>query len=150
MEQSYVVREPRSQSLVGREVVDMDGTSVGQIEEVYISDMSGNSGWAAVATGVAGKKLLAVPLAHAALEEKVTVPYPKELIDEAPELSGGELLRDEELSAYRHYNLRRETGSDYQQHAELADPPPEPKAPLESMADPAYENYNESGRKQVD
>ena len=111
------IRPASDDTLLGLEVVDMDGTSVGHVERVFNNGIERTSGWVAVSSGLVDKKRVAVPLLDSTIEDKVIVPYPKELIVEAPELTGDQLVESEEIAAYRHYNLRRELHEDFRQTA---------------------------------
>jgi hypothetical protein len=99
----------RLQSLIGMEVVDLDGGSVGTCERVFWRTSDGTPEWCAASTGLIDKNLVAVPLVDARIDdEKINVPYPKEIISDAPAVNGGPITLEREMNWYRHYNIRRE------------------------------------------
>jgi uncharacterized protein (TIGR02271 family) len=91
----------------GREVVGSDGDKIGTLEEVYLDTDSGRPEWATVKTGLLGMKQSFVPLREASPEGgKVTVPYSKEQVKDAPSVDpDGELSTDEEERLYTHYGI---------------------------------------------
>ena len=91
----------------GREMLDPDGTKVGQIEEIYVDQETDEPEWALVNTGLFGGKSTFVPL-RAATEQSdgIRVPFAKDHVKDAPGMDpSGELTRDEEARLYRHYGM---------------------------------------------
>ncbi|HYI80870.1 MAG TPA: PRC and DUF2382 domain-containing protein [Thermoleophilaceae bacterium] len=91
----------------GREVVDKEGEKIGSLEEVYLDTDSGRPEWAAVNTGLFGMKQSFVPLHEASpARGKITVPYTKDQVKDAPSVDpDGELSSDEEQQLYTHYGI---------------------------------------------
>jgi uncharacterized protein (TIGR02271 family) len=91
----------------GREVVDRDGDKIGSLEEVYLDTGTGEPEWATVKTGLFGMKQSFVPLRDASLAGgKVTVPFDKEQVKDAPSVDpDGELSSQEEEQLYIHYDI---------------------------------------------
>ncbi|MUL42359.1 DUF2382 domain-containing protein [Streptomonospora sp. PA3] len=95
-----------SQQLVGRRVLDSDGSSVGRIGQVYYDDRSNEAKWVTVRTGLFGNRESFVPLQGAhTVEDDVQVPYSKHEIKDAPHFDVGQRISpDEERRIYEHYN----------------------------------------------
>jgi uncharacterized protein (TIGR02271 family) len=91
----------------GREVVDSSGDKIGTLEEIYLDTDSGQPEWATVTTGLFGTKQTFVPLVDAEPSGgKVTVPYSKDQVKDAPSVDpDGELSHDEERQLYSHYGV---------------------------------------------
>lgn len=91
----------------GRDVVDSDGDKIGSLEEVYLDTDSGRPEWATVNTGLFGMRQSFVPLGDASPSGgKVSVPYSKDQVKDAPSVDpDGELSDDEERRLYSHYGI---------------------------------------------
>ena len=102
---------------MGGELLDVDGNSVGTIQELYRDLDTQAPEWAAVRTGLFGSKLTLVPLAGAEPQgeqpglvdssvDPVRVPVTKDQVKDAPRIDpDGELSPAEEERLYRHYGL---------------------------------------------
>ncbi len=95
-------------ALLGKDVVDLDGHDIGQIERVYYREGEDQPEWAVVSGGVLAEKKATVPLADAEIDEKVQVSYPKAMIESGVGFDAEEISIAQEMEADRHYNLRRE------------------------------------------
>jgi hypothetical protein len=95
-------------SLIGKDVVDLDGGTVGQLERVYWRHEDGRPEWGIAVAGLIEKRRIAVPLMAATFDEKVSIPYPRDLINDTPELDQDAVTPQNEMELYRHYNIRRE------------------------------------------
>ncbi|GHF75195.1 photosystem reaction center subunit H [Streptomyces mashuensis] len=97
--------DPRS--LIGRRAVDRDGARIGTVDEVYLDDVTGEPGWAAVRTGFFSRDAF-VPLGPSRVEGEVLhVPYARAVIRRAPGFGvGRHLSPEQELRLYRHYGMR--------------------------------------------
>ena len=92
----------------GRELIDADGGKVGTIEALFRDQDTEQPEWAAVSTGMFGKKLSFVPIQDAEpTGESVRVPFSKDQIKDAPKIddSEGQLSQDEEAQLYEHYGI---------------------------------------------
>ena len=92
----------------GRELVDADGEKIGTVEELFRDEDTDQPEWAAVSTGMFGKKLSFVPIQDAeASGESVRVPFSKSQIKDAPKIddSEGQLSQQEEAELYSHYGM---------------------------------------------
>jgi sporulation protein YlmC with PRC-barrel domain len=92
--------------LQGCQVVDSNGDKIGSIEEIYLDDETNQPEFARVKTGLLGGSQF-VPLQQADLAGgEVRVPYSKDQVKGAPDVSGGEhLSQQEEAELYRYYGL---------------------------------------------
>jgi sporulation protein YlmC with PRC-barrel domain len=110
---------PDSAHLKGQELLDVDGESVGTIEDVYIDPGTGEPEYLEVKAGRFRPKVHFVPVARLSVEGgAVRVPYAKAKITEAPKVGvgagGGELTGSEEAALRDYWNM-----------------PPQPNAPLQ-------------------
>jgi uncharacterized protein (TIGR02271 family) len=80
---------------------------VGEITDIYLDRQSGEPEWLAVKTGLFGSNVSFVPIDRASGgEDRVTVPYDKALVKDAPNVDAdGELSPDEERRLYEHYGV---------------------------------------------
>jgi hypothetical protein len=94
----------------GDDLFDGDGDKIGSIEEIYLDADTDAPAWAVVQTGLLGTRRLFVPLRDATdAEGGIAVPYPKELVKDAPGVAhDGAISRDEEAALLRHYGLPAE------------------------------------------
>lgn len=101
-----MIEAGKLRELVGRTVLGRSGVRIGKITQVYES-VDGQGSFATVRTGLFGTSSSFVPLAEAELHsDDVHVPYPKELIDEAPRVADEhELGAEEEDRLFAHYGL---------------------------------------------
>jgi Domain of unknown function (DUF2382)/PRC-barrel domain len=110
----------------GRTVVDRDGDKIGTFDELYL-DEDDRPEWAAVTTGLFGRRQTFVPLSEAQADGDVLrVPFAKDVVKEAPSVDPDEQLSPEEEDAlYRHYGLRGAAATD---DADTAPAPSEAEA----------------------
>ncbi|MDH2445492.1 PRC and DUF2382 domain-containing protein [Amnibacterium sp. CER49] len=85
----------RSDELVGAEVVDLRGESVGRVRQVY--GEAGTPTWVGVRAGVLGTAETLVPLTGATVaDDTVRIPVPRERVRAAPKRRPDAPLRDDE------------------------------------------------------
>src|SRR5918992_845219 len=92
----------------GMKMVDADGDKIGTIEDILLDRHTGNPAWAAVKTGLFGRKHTLVPIRDAEVmgESEVQVPLDKDKVKDAPRIEpDGELSPDEERRLWEHYGL---------------------------------------------
>jgi sporulation protein YlmC with PRC-barrel domain len=92
----------------GKKMVDADGDKIGTIEAVFLDRQTGQPAWAAVKTGLFGRKHTLVPIRDAQVtdQDEVRVPLDKERVKDAPRIDpDGELAPDEERRLWEHYGL---------------------------------------------
>ena len=95
----------------GRNVVDRNGEKIGKFDELYLDEETSRPEWAAVTTGLFGRKQSLIPLSEARLEgDDLQVPFDQEQVKEAPALDPDEQLsQEEERQLYSHYGLEHST-----------------------------------------
>src|SRR3954464_10212367 len=92
----------------GMTMVDADGDKIGTIEDIFLDRQTGEPAWAAVKTGLFGRKQTLVPIRDAELTEdnEVRVALQKEKVKDAPRIDAeGELTPEEERTLWKHYGL---------------------------------------------
>lgn len=90
---------------IGHKLVDGDGHKIGNINDIYVDDATGQPEWLAVSTGLFGSKVSFVPLEGCTADgDNLVSPYSKDQVKDAPnaEADGG-LEPDEEDALYSHY-----------------------------------------------
>jgi sporulation protein YlmC with PRC-barrel domain len=115
------VDENELRKLIGYNVVDEQGKSIGNIEFVFNDDDTGQAEWIGLVSGTFRRRHLLVPATGAALDGvSLRVPWPKQRIEEAPTygqsdhrgiLGLGEyktaISEEKERLACAHYGLER-------------------------------------------
>jgi sporulation protein YlmC with PRC-barrel domain len=91
--------------LYGADLISGDGTRVGQVEDIYLDDLTGRLEWAEVKTGFLGLKTLLVPLRMAGRTARgLRVPFDKRHIKAAPHRDPGvELTPADEAALLEYY-----------------------------------------------
>jgi uncharacterized protein (TIGR02271 family) len=93
------------QQMIGRTAVDVDGTKIGKIGQVYLDDQTGEPVWVTVKTGMLGSRQSFAPL-HGSKPagDDLQFGVSKDLIQAAPSVDDDGHLEDNENDAlYRHY-----------------------------------------------
>jgi len=118
MLETYSIDELRS--IVGHEVVDMNGKSVGYVDLIFVDNDSGRAEWVGVWNGVwETRPRVLVPIRGAELvEDEIRVPYASDIIEAAPTyededdrgLFAGDdesigIAPEKERLAYEHYGV---------------------------------------------
>jgi hypothetical protein len=88
----------------GRTVRDRDGEKIGTFGDVFLDERD-RPAWASVRTGLFGRRESCVPLDEATeVDGDVRLPYPAELVKEAPQVDPDVALEpDEEDRLHAHY-----------------------------------------------
>ena len=100
--------ETRLRDLMGRDVIDSEGKSIGNLETFFADRDSGRPEWIGVFTGTFRQHHYLVPLEGAEVEgSAILIPWTKEQVKSAPDYRDPETSISEELEleAYRHYGL---------------------------------------------
>jgi hypothetical protein len=95
--------------LLGHDVLDHDGKSIGQIECFFNDKETGTPEWIGVFTGMFRPHHYLVPVERAVRESGVIrVPWTNEQVRAAPEFSDPEqpITETVERDAYQHYGLK--------------------------------------------
>ncbi len=91
----------------GSDAYDSDGNKIGRVGQIYLDDQSGQPAWATVNTGLFGTSESFVPLTEASYSgDRLTVPYDKDRVKGAPNVSeDGHLSPEEEQTLYEYYGM---------------------------------------------
>lgn len=95
-------------SVRGATMVDKEGTRLGKVKDVFLDRQSGRPAWAALDTGLFGRKHTLVPITDAFLNvnAEVQVPFGKDLVKGAPSIEPGQELTPElERKMWEHYGI---------------------------------------------
>ncbi|MEU3272491.1 PRC and DUF2382 domain-containing protein [Saccharomonospora sp. NPDC006951] len=93
--------------LVDSTVVDREGSKIGKVGSVYLSDETGSPEWVTVKTGLFGHKENFVPLQGASMDsDGLHVSVDKQRVTDAPRIDpDGHLSQQENSELYKYYNL---------------------------------------------
>lgn len=108
----------------GRDVRDPDGEKIGTLGDVFLDRETQRPAWGGIRTGLFGRRESFVPLEELQPgEEDLVVPYPKDVVKDAPQIDPSVALSaSEEEALWRHY------GQDYERLPEgHDDEPAEPR-----------------------
>lgn len=100
--------EDQARDVIGRTAYDSDGNKIGKVGQVFLDDRTGQPEFVTVNTGLFGTRESFVPVGQANFDgERLTVPYSKDQIKEAPsvDVEGGHLDEAEEQRLYAHYGM---------------------------------------------
>jgi sporulation protein YlmC with PRC-barrel domain len=89
-------------------VVDREGAKIGTVEDIFIDRQTGRPAWAAVSTGLLGRRHTLVPLFDGFLNTngEVQLPLAKAQVKDAPSINPGEELTPAlERRMWKHYGL---------------------------------------------
>ncbi|MCC6382874.1 MAG: PRC and DUF2382 domain-containing protein [Dehalococcoidia bacterium] len=93
--------------LKGRTVYDAEGEKIGKVEDFYCGD-GGTPEWVGIGTGIFGTKHVVVPIdGYTTRGDGISVPYPKSLVKDGPDVDEDELTDEREAELYEHYGLRQ-------------------------------------------
>jgi uncharacterized protein (TIGR02271 family) len=94
-------------SLEGSDLIGMDGESLGEIQEVYVDDETGEPEFAVVKVGLFGTGSRFVPLQGARSDgDGVRVDFTKDQVKDSPDYSAdGDLSQDQEREIYSFYGI---------------------------------------------
>jgi uncharacterized protein (TIGR02271 family) len=100
----------------GAPVYDADGDKIGEVDEIFYDQQTGEPEWIGIGTGFFGTKRVLVPTAGASsTADGLTVGYSKEQVKGSPDIDSDEISEETEQELYAHYGLgyserRSETG----------------------------------------
>ncbi|TFC13223.1 PRC-barrel domain containing protein [Cryobacterium algoritolerans] len=92
-------------------VVTSDGAKIGSVEQVFLSEASGNPAFVTVRTGLFGMSESFVPLAGAKIDgSRILVAFDRTQIRNGPRIESdrGSITVDEESELYRYYGVPEE------------------------------------------
>jgi uncharacterized protein (TIGR02271 family) len=93
--------------VTGTDLYGSDGEKIGKVGQVYLDDQTGQPEWVTVSTGLFGTNESFVPLRDAAMSgDRLTVPYDKDKVKDAPNVDvDRHLSEEEEQQLFRHYGV---------------------------------------------
>jgi uncharacterized protein (TIGR02271 family) len=102
-----VISKEDLRTIIGATAYDSDGDKIGKVGQVYYDDDTDQPKWVTVDTGLFGTNESFVPLQDAAVsDDRVTVPFDKAKVKDAPNVAGdGHLSPEEEQRLYEYYGL---------------------------------------------
>ena len=101
------IREAR-----GAPVYDAAGEKIGSVDEIFYDNDSSRPEWVGLGTGFFATKRVLVPLEGARLaDDGLHVPYPSDLVKDAPDIDSNEISAQTEEELYAHYQLRGRAGA---------------------------------------
>lgn len=97
----------RIEDLANATAVDVNGDKVGDVQDVYVNDTTGQPDFVSVNHGLFGGGDSIVPLrGHSLRDGELHLAFPKERIEGAPDLDeNGHLTTEDQEAFYRHYGL---------------------------------------------
>ena len=98
----------------GQNVIDPDGSKIGELESVYVDTATDEPSFVAVRVGFIGRhRLVFVPVMGATVSpDALRVRFDKKLVTAAPWIdTDGELSADAEPEVYAHYDLPYTVGA---------------------------------------
>lgn len=97
----------RIEDLANATAYDVDGDKVGGVKDVYVNDTTGQPDFVSVNHGLFGGGDSIVPLrGHTLRDGELHLAFPKERIEDAPDLDeNGHLTTEDQDAFYRHYGL---------------------------------------------
>lgn len=103
-----MLEETRLRDLMGHDVIDRDGKSIGNLETFFADRNTGRPEWLGVFTGTFRQHHYLVPVEGADVAgSAIRVPWTKDQVKSAPDYRDPETSISEELEreAYTHYGL---------------------------------------------
>ncbi len=96
----------------GSDVYGADGDKIGSASDVYLDDQTGQPAWVTVNTGLFGTSESFIPLTDASFSgDRLTVPYDKDKVKGAPNVSeDGHITPEEEQALYEYYGMTYSSG----------------------------------------
>jgi uncharacterized protein (TIGR02271 family) len=94
------------QTMIGRNAVDLDGSKIGKIGQIYVDDQTEQPVWVTVHTGMFGTKENFAPVYGSTVSgDNLVLAVTKDLVKDAPSVEAdGHLEESENDALYRHYN----------------------------------------------
>ena len=105
--------------IAGHKVMDSDGRRIGQAENIFLDDATGEPEWLTIKSGLLGGKEHFAPLDGASMRGgELFLSCAKEKVDTAPDMAvHGHMSAQEDIELRRHYGLRTARAADTQARA---------------------------------
>ncbi|OEX94700.1 photosystem reaction center subunit H [Corynebacterium sp. BCW_4722] len=96
----------RIEDLANATAVDVDGEKVGAVKDVYVNDTTGQPDFVSVDAGFGSGDSIVPLRGHTLRDGELRLAFPKERINDAPDLDeNGHLTTEDQEAFYRHYGL---------------------------------------------
>ena len=94
-----------AQQFMGLTAVDIEGSKLGKIDQIYLDEQTGEPAWITVATGMLGTRQSFAPIYGSEFEaDQVRLAVSRELVKDAPSIDDdGQISASEQDALYRHY-----------------------------------------------
>ena len=93
-----------AEQYMGRTAVDLEGTKIGKIGQVYLDDRTGEPMWVTVSTGLFGSRQSFAPISGSQFDgENVRLAVSKDTIKDAPNVDDDEHISGSEQDALYEY-----------------------------------------------
>ncbi len=101
-----------AQQFIGQTAVDVEGSKIGTIDQVYLDEQTGEPVWVTVTTGMLGTRQNFAPIYGSEFEgDQVRLAVSKDLVKDAPSIEDdGHIEESEQDALYRHYAAYLGTG----------------------------------------
>jgi len=103
-----MISQNQAADLMGATAYSQSGDKIGKVGQIFLDDETGAPEWVTVSTGLFGGKENFIPIANGTWDgDKLTVPFDKALVSDAPsvDVDSGHLSQEEEAQLYRHYSM---------------------------------------------
>src|SRR5215218_9342033 len=107
-----MIGQEQVQQSIGSDMYSADGDKIGRVGQIYLNDTTSPPEWLTVNTGFFGTNESFVPISEADFsEDRVTVPFSKDKVKDAPNVAAdGHISIEEERALYEYYGLDYGTG----------------------------------------
>mgnify|MGYP001940722521 CR=1 FL=1 len=96
----------RIEDLANATAYDVDGNKVGGVKDVYVNDTTGQPDFVSVDAGFGSGDSIVPLRGHTLRDGELRLAFPKERIEDAPDLDeNGHLTTEDQEAFYRHYGL---------------------------------------------
>jgi uncharacterized protein (TIGR02271 family) len=117
-----------AQQFMGLTAVDIEGSKLGKIDQIYLDEQTGEPVWITIVTGMLGTRQNFAPIYGSEFEgDQVRLAVSKDLVKDAPKIDDdGHIGESEQEALYRHYagylgNSQTGAEAGYTDGSDLAD-----------------------------
>jgi hypothetical protein len=99
--------EQKATPLLHKQLVDLNGETIGEVEAVYYRSLTGDPEWLAATVGLMEPKRVLVPLDGATVGDEIRLAQAKGVVEDAPAMDEPVIAEADELVLYSYYGVRR-------------------------------------------